>query len=462
MTKKQFLSELERRLNILNDEEKQDIINEYKDIIEEKVRNGKTVAEAIEDFGDIDELTNEILKAYKINPNYDKKNNNETNGSDVLKGLEAGIRKVAQKLAAATKQIIEEIKNSNNDNLTMEKVFEILIKFFILMVVLMFLKIPFHILYDTGVVILDFGHNPIGRFIFFTWKMIVWSIYFVSCLALGYVFFQTQLKKLNDEQPTKKEKVKKIKNQDKPEEVSNDNINVKKNEIKHTHNITYIFRMLVGVIILLPLLFINICLYLTLAVVIYLLIKGVGIYGILIIIIGLIVIFTNIYHAFSNFIHYKKKTYLFPLIIGMMFITVGSLFTFDYISSIKYYDKLPEIGYSKKTMTYKEHINDDKIVINYSDDVKLLVDNELRDNEVVIDVSYYDEYVSINKDIYRDSNKETTYIDFHIHDHVHFRKVINDIIEQLKNREIYQYQSLFDIDIVVYVNEKTMNKIKKD
>ena len=146
----------------------------------------------------------------------------------------------------------------------------------------------------------------------------------------------------------------------------------------------------------------------------------------------------------------------------MMFITVGSLFTFDYISSIKYYGKLPEIGYSKKTMTYKEHINDDKIVINYSDDVKLLVDNELRDNEVVIDVSYYDEYVSINKDIYRDSNKETTYIDFHIRDRVHFRKVINDIIEQLKNREIYQYQSLFDIDIVVYVNEKTMNKINKN
>lgn len=146
----------------------------------------------------------------------------------------------------------------------------------------------------------------------------------------------------------------------------------------------------------------------------------------------------------------------------MMFITVGSLFTFGYISSIKYYGKLPEIGYSKKTMTYKEHINDDKIVINYSDDVKLLVDNELRDNEVVIDVSYYDEYVSINKDIYRDSNKETTYIDFHIRDRVHFRKVINDIIEQLKNREIYQYQSLFDIDIVVYANKKTMNKIKKD
>ena len=71
--------------------------------------------------------------------------------------------------------------------------------------------------------------------------------------------------------------------------------------------------MLVGVIILLPLLFINICLYLALAVVIYLLIKGVGIYGILIIIIGLIVIFTNIYHAFSNFIHYKKRLIYFHL-----------------------------------------------------------------------------------------------------------------------------------------------------
>ena len=41
--------------------------DEYRTHIEMKVQEGKTEAEAIEDFGDIDELVNEILDAYKIN-----------------------------------------------------------------------------------------------------------------------------------------------------------------------------------------------------------------------------------------------------------------------------------------------------------------------------------------------------------------------------------------------------------
>ena len=42
MTKKRFLKLLEEKLIILNEEERNDIINEYIDMIDEKVKHGKT------------------------------------------------------------------------------------------------------------------------------------------------------------------------------------------------------------------------------------------------------------------------------------------------------------------------------------------------------------------------------------------------------------------------------------
>ena len=67
MTKDEFLRILDRKLQVINERERRDIIDEYRTHIEMKVQEGKTEAEAIEDFGDIDELVNEILDAYKIN-----------------------------------------------------------------------------------------------------------------------------------------------------------------------------------------------------------------------------------------------------------------------------------------------------------------------------------------------------------------------------------------------------------
>ena len=55
MTKDEFLRILDRKLQVINERERRDIIDEYRTHIEMKVQEGKTEAEAIEDFGDIDE-----------------------------------------------------------------------------------------------------------------------------------------------------------------------------------------------------------------------------------------------------------------------------------------------------------------------------------------------------------------------------------------------------------------------
>ena len=73
MNKKEFLEKVEKKLSVLDEKERKDILDEYKDTISEKVKHGQSEEEAVADFGDIDELVKEVLSAYKIDPDYDVK-----------------------------------------------------------------------------------------------------------------------------------------------------------------------------------------------------------------------------------------------------------------------------------------------------------------------------------------------------------------------------------------------------
>lgn len=72
MTKIEFLEYLEKRLQILNKKEREDILGEYAQHIELKMANGLSEEEAIHDFGNLEELAVEILDAYNVNPDYKK------------------------------------------------------------------------------------------------------------------------------------------------------------------------------------------------------------------------------------------------------------------------------------------------------------------------------------------------------------------------------------------------------
>ncbi|MBS5063861.1 MAG: DUF1700 domain-containing protein [Hungatella hathewayi] len=72
MTKAEFFKQLDRRLQILKEHEREDILGEYAQHIELKMENGLSEEEAIRDFGDLEELADEILDAYNVNPLYGK------------------------------------------------------------------------------------------------------------------------------------------------------------------------------------------------------------------------------------------------------------------------------------------------------------------------------------------------------------------------------------------------------
>lgn len=70
MNKKEFLDVMEKRLSVLEAQEREDMLSEYAQHIEWKMQGGMSEEEAIEDFGDVDSLIAEILEAYHIDPSY--------------------------------------------------------------------------------------------------------------------------------------------------------------------------------------------------------------------------------------------------------------------------------------------------------------------------------------------------------------------------------------------------------
>lgn len=69
MNKEKFEAYLRDKLSILQEEEIDEILAEYLQHIDMRVAEGVSEEEAIADFGDLDELVDDLLDAYKINRN---------------------------------------------------------------------------------------------------------------------------------------------------------------------------------------------------------------------------------------------------------------------------------------------------------------------------------------------------------------------------------------------------------
>ncbi len=78
MTKLEFLEILKKRLYSLNPSEIDDILTEYSQHIDIKIKQGKSESDAIADFGSIDDLVGDILSAYDVDPDFKYKSAKNT------------------------------------------------------------------------------------------------------------------------------------------------------------------------------------------------------------------------------------------------------------------------------------------------------------------------------------------------------------------------------------------------
>lgn len=467
MTKKKFLKILEEKLLILNENERKDIINEYKDNLEEKMKHGQTESEAVADFGDIDTLAKEILSAYKINTEYQNDTSKDLGEKTkkIIDQSEGWIKQTASKLSEATQKIAQDMKDSDHE-WTVERFFEVLIKIIIFLLCCAVLKLPFFIIEGLGLNILDTVFHPFDYILAFIWRILISLSYIIGCGVLGVIMFKEYFEKKSSQ---KSVPVKKKERENNHTVTTSEPITpIEKKENKSTSTFTHILftflKVMITLIILLPLWMINLGLYFGVGAIIYLMFQGINFFGPFIVLFSLAIAFTYLSSVIYNVIFNRKKAHFWPFIVSTILFVTGCFLSIDQFININYHNTLPENRFEIKEKNYEHQIlQDQKITIegNYASITHKIVDNTLDDGKLLIKVKYYDIMdLDIDREIIMEYDNHI-YLQIHRKDHswINNRKLNKMILNDLKNNMLYNYAKLYEIEVTITANEHTLKQV---
>ncbi len=463
MNKKQFINELEKRLKVLNENERKDIINEYSDIINEKVKNGETEEQAVLEFGNIDSLVKEILESYKINPDYD--NGFSKKAKEVASNTEDFIKRGAKKLADTTTNVVNDFKNSGN-TLTLETIFEIILKVFVFLIILAILRVPFYLLRRLGSSVLGGIFDPFDLGISVIWNIIMWFIYIICCVLVGIIFFKKYFNNgkvtSNVEQPNDVKK----KTTDVDNRVysnidtlhSQDNKPVEQK--KSSGVLSILLKICAIVFIMIPVCLIIIGLFTATGISLYFLIKGVPILGIFIALLGLSIGSSWLFDVFNRLIFTRKRIYIWPFFTGLIITITGGIIFVSSLFEFTFYDTLPNIRLDNYTETINIDNNSNLYIYDmYEKDI--IIDDTLNDNEVIVSIDYYSKLTNVQRHENYDSRDAGIVLDLHPYKNhrFNFNETFNIVINDLKNHNVYNYGDLYKGKVTIKVNENTRSKI---
>lgn len=469
MNKREFLKSLEKKLSILDEQEIKDIINEYEDIIDEKVKDGKTEEEAVKEFGSIDELATEILKTYKLNAKYTKENEPL---KDTVENIEDGIKKASRSLA-------DFFKNINNGNgISVELVFELIIKFLILLVILAILRLPFELLINIGSGIFEIAYYPINRVLNGFWHIGMIFLYFITAALIFVALFKQYVsgEVIKNKTVSDKKTVNETKKQAKKTEtvIKEETVNIEK-PVKDSNKesvfasiINGMYKIFMLFIFIIPLWCTNFGLVMALAIVTYFTIVGINIWGLIVLFLGLIVGFSWLTSFFHSITFKTKRITAILLPISILLTVIGGLafasntLTFDYIDKT---NKL-ELSYE----TYEEEYNipaGKEILVRYLGDceIEYVTDNNLENSKLLIEITYPEEFMTIdNIELANSTVNDSLYriylTRYDVKEFSVFKRMYNVVIKDLKKGKIYNYSEDSYLAIKVKANEETMKFIK--
>lgn len=461
MSKEKFLKELEKKLSLLSEDERNDTINEYRDIIEEKMKHGKKEAEAVKEFGSIDELSKEILSAYKLNPDY----NQSESKKDFIDNAEDIIKKGAKKISEVTDEVVDSFKKSDFD-MTSQNIIEIILKIILLLVFLVVLKVPFYLISTIGESVFEIGFSPIPNLFGGIWKILVDIIYVGVCILLivKLILKYTKNKEDQVEEKTKKEKKEPNKTTRKTATKSESKITKKPKRKSDSleRAILLLVQLFMVFVFIIPLFFIILLILFGIILLIFFILKGVGVYGFLIFALGCLGFCISLQLMFYRGMFTKQKIYLSPFVVSLVVMFVGGLISLDYIFGFTYYNYLPKDQYHQKTEILEQKI--DKKTNIYAYDAEIITDNTISDNQIKIELNYYPDFITYKKDEGKENNDNyISFVEILKDGSFNFNnKMSKRFMKDLSKQKIYDYSLLTNISIKIYVNDKTKDLVSTE
>ena len=445
MKKKEFLEKKKKKLNILEDGEVDDIILEYEGYIDERIDNGASEEEAVESFGDIDELADELLRAYKINVKKDKD----------------PIGDFSKKVIQTINQLVDDFSEKSS-----KEILRFIVEIFIILFIIGICHIPVGMLVNLGKDIFYILSSPLNRIFFSIWKFILEFAYFIlSILVFIRIFEKRYLKKeqvlKSNEVIDEKAVVQKKKNtREKP--VQNVVTPVKEEKSKLASigefivKICVIFLKFVAICILFGISCYLIGMTFVVGICVYLLIRGVTYFGLYLVMVALFLFGIIFFSILFNFVVDKKnngKKLFISIMVSILFLGLGCLFASLEVAQTEFINGVPS-DLKLEVLTEELTMTEDTIFIGNI--ANYVVDNSLETVKVTYEyypvgtqmstnVSKVDNFVYLNWDIERIYLKD---------------EILNHIINDLKEKKVYNYY--IEPIITITANEENIDVIKKN
>ena len=166
MKKKEFLNKLEKKLTILNSNERKKFLKSYENKIDELIEKGQDETDAISSLESIDNIVKKVLASYSINTEYQ---DNNFSLSDFFSDL---TKKAKDFLTSIFNGSIEELLN-------------FLLKILILFIFIVIFHIPFSLIRELVIHFLEFLPSVIKDSFIILWRIFVeFSYIIISALIL--------------------------------------------------------------------------------------------------------------------------------------------------------------------------------------------------------------------------------------------------------------------------------------
>jgi len=291
MKKEEFLKKLEKRLSILNETERKDILDEYSDHIDKKIQSGMTEEEAVKDFGDFETLVKDILSAYKINEEYSKEGKVENTFNVIVDEMVQFFQRLARTL----------------NHKRGEDLLRIICKFILVLFVIWLLRIPTWIIQELGESIFSVFPGYLDHLLSISWNILIEAFYVIASVLVIYnlvkkmIFEEEEVNEVENKGKIKEAKTEPVK---KATEKKSSKEETRKKVIADTDtkpdyssmivNPILVIVKIFAVLFTLPILVGWVGLMIALGVMIALAIKGIYLVSIFFIMIGLILMATAV------------------------------------------------------------------------------------------------------------------------------------------------------------------------
>jgi ABC-type multidrug transport system fused ATPase/permease subunit len=445
----EFLSGLDNRISVLNEEERKKIIKKFQKEIEKNIKDGMSESEAIEKLGDIDIIVEKIYSDYHINKDFksDKKSLGQK-FNDLIKTC-------AEFLTEFCQDLIKYAKNNTKDK-PLEAFFEILLKILLLIMAFMIIKIPFIIIEEFLAWVFGLLFYPFDYVLSGLSEFVLAILYFICCILLGIATFKNYYNK--DEKVIENKK----KDNTASQKTEEDNKEIKE-ETKIYNNYAFlILKIFLYIIVIIPLIFLNIV-FLALALFAgFLVFKGVNIIGLAVLLFGLFMLILTVTNYITDTLDNKPKNHTFALIVSVLSLIIGVVLFIDNLFKFNYPDGLDKSRFINTNETTIINIDKKSEITAVDGNITFEVDNNLIDNEILVEVSYYDELIDVV--IERYDGKDTNYILLYpTDDNINFKTVryfYESALEDLKSNNIFNYEDLRKFKVKIFCNEKTKELLK--